>query len=155
MSYRGRNRAIQLVVAEVSVDLQSTHYCYQHEQEQRHSANETIVIDTDKLASAVNCPIKVVIVPLNWLLSRRLMIHKAHTAVISTRTQTDRQRKRENVIVTHKICSAVNCPIEDGIVPISWLALRYLLISQNTHCRYQHTNTNKERARKRKNCYRH
>ena len=26
------------------------------------------------------------------------------------------------VIVTHKISSAVNCPIEDGIVPFSWLS---------------------------------
>ena len=103
-------------------------------------------------------------------------MHKAYTAVISTRTRTERQRKRQNcnrhlqtskrsqlsdkgrdravqlvelevpvdftkhtlllsaheheqrdsanetiVIVTDNCWSAVNCPIEDGIVPLSWL----------------------------------
>ena len=28
---------------------------------------------------------------------------------------------KPTVIVTHKVLSAVNCPIEDGIVPLSWL----------------------------------
>ena len=45
--------------------------------------------------------------------------------------------------------SAVNCPINVGIVPISLLLERYLLISQSTNCCYQHTNTNRETAQTR------
>ena len=44
-----------------------------HEHEQRDSANETIVIVTDKYWSAVNCPIKDGIVPVSWLLLRALL----------------------------------------------------------------------------------
>ena len=90
LSDRGWDRATQLVAVEESVDV--TTYKLQssaHEYEQIHSANESIVI------------------------------------------------------VTHKIWSAVNCPIENGIVPFSWLLLTCLLISQSTHCCHQHTNTNR------------
>ena len=45
------------------------------------------------------------------------------------------------VIVTHKYCSAVNCPIEVGIVPLSWLLKRYLSIAQ-AHCCCQHNSAN-------------
>ena len=69
LSYRGRNRANQLVAAETSVEF-TKHtmllLAYKHEQERQRK--ERIVIVTDKLVSAVNCPIKVVIVPLSWLL---------------------------------------------------------------------------------------
>ena len=38
-----------------------------HGYEQRDSANDRRVIDTDKLVSAVNCPIEDGIVPFSWL----------------------------------------------------------------------------------------
>ena len=49
MSDKGRDRAIQLVVAEVSVDF-TKHILMllAHEHKQRDSTNETIVIVTDK-----------------------------------------------------------------------------------------------------------
>ena len=68
MSNKGWDRASQLVVVEVSDDftkhtlLSSAHKC-----EHRDCANERIVIVTDKLWSAVNCPIKDGIVPVSWL----------------------------------------------------------------------------------------
>ena len=97
MSKRGRNRATQLVVVEVSVDFtEQTVLLSAHEHEQRDSANERIVIVTDKLVSAVNCP------------------------------------------------------IEDGIVPFNRLSERYLSISQSTHCYYRQTNTNRETAQTKK-----
>ena len=66
MSYRGRDRGIQLVGAEVSVDFtKHTLLSSAQEYEQRDSTNETIVIVTDKYWSAVNCPIKVDIVPFS------------------------------------------------------------------------------------------
>ena len=37
------------------------------------------------------------------------------------------------VIVTDEYWSAVNCPIKDGIVPLSWLLPMFLLILQSTH----------------------
>ena len=129
--------------------------------------------------------------PLSWLLWRALSISQCtNTAVISTQTRTERQRKQENcnrhsqvlersqlsdkgrdraiqlivvessvdftmhtllsseheheqsdsaneriVIVTDNCVSAVNCPIEVEIVPVSWLLARYLSNSQSTHCR--------------------
>ena len=92
--YRGRDRATQLVVGEVSVDFtKHTMLASAHKHEQRDSANDRIVIVTYKPESAVNCPIKVAIVPFSWLLLRFLSISQnAHTAVISTRTRTERQR---------------------------------------------------------------
>ena len=94
LSYRGRNRANQLVLVEVSVDFtMHTLLSSAHEHEQRDSANDKIVIVTDKAVSAVNCPIEEGIVPFNWLLWRYLLISRAHTAVISTRTRTERQHK--------------------------------------------------------------
>ena len=69
MSDKSRDRASQLVDVEVSVDftkhtlLSSAHKC-----EHRDCANERIVIVTDKLLSAVDCPIKVGITPLSRLL---------------------------------------------------------------------------------------
>ena len=65
------------------------------------NTNETIVIVTYKLVSAVNCPING-IVPLSELLESSLSIHKAHTAGISTRARTERQRNETIVIVTDK-----------------------------------------------------
>ena len=68
MSDKGRDRAIQLVVKEVSVDFtKHTLLSSAHEHEQRDSANETIVIVTDNCVSAVNCPIEVEIVPVSRL----------------------------------------------------------------------------------------
>ena len=70
MANKGRDRAIQLVIVETSVNFtKHTALSSAHEQkEQRDIANKTIVIITDKLVSAVNCPIKVEIVPFSWLL---------------------------------------------------------------------------------------
>ena len=69
MSDKGRDRANQLVAVEVSVDYtEQTMLSSAHEQEQRDSANEIIVIVTDKVVSAVNCPIEFGIVPISWLL---------------------------------------------------------------------------------------
>ena len=73
-----------------------------------------------------------------------------HTLLLLARKHEQRDSANETiVIVTHKTWSAVNCPIEDGIVPISWLSLRYLSISQSTHCCHQHTNGNRETAQTR------
>ena len=96
MSDKGRDRATKLVLVEVSVDFtKHAMLLLALENEQRDSANETIAIVTDK------------------------------------------------------ICSAVNCPIEVRIVPLSEFLWRYLLISQSTHCCHQHTNTNRETAQTR------
>ena len=55
MTDKGRDRALQLVVVESSVDFtMHTLLLSAHEYEQTDSANETIVIVTDKLVSAVN-----------------------------------------------------------------------------------------------------
>ena len=97
MSYRRRDRANQLVVAENSVDFtKHTLLSSAHEHKQRDSANDRIVI-TDKYLSAVNCPIKVGIVPLSWLTWRYLSTSKAYTAVISTRPRTERDRANERI----------------------------------------------------------
>ena len=69
MSNRGRDRAIQLVDGELSVDFtKHTSVFSAQEHEQKDSAKERIVIVTDKLVSAVNCPIEVGIVPISLLL---------------------------------------------------------------------------------------
>ena len=64
MTDKGRDRANQLVAVEVSVDF-IKHTLMSSAHEQKDGANDRIVIVTDKLASAVNCPIKVVIVPFS------------------------------------------------------------------------------------------
>ena len=61
----GWDRATQLVVVEVSVDLTKHTFCYQHTNTNRETTNKIIVIVTDKLVSAVNCPIKFEIVPFS------------------------------------------------------------------------------------------
>ena len=92
MSDKGRDRAIQLVVLEVSDDFtKHTLLSSTHEHEQKDSSNET------------------------------------------------------RVIVTHNSLSAVNCPIIVEIVPFSCLSLRFLSISQSTHC-CQQKNTSRETA---------
>ena len=75
MSNRGRDRASQPVVTEVSVEF-TKHILLSsaHEHEQRDSANETTVIVTDNSMSAVNCAIEVVIVPISLLAARFLLI---------------------------------------------------------------------------------
>ena len=84
MSDKSWDRAILLVCAEVSVDFtkHTILLLSAHEYEQRGSANEIIVIITDKYWSAVNCPIKVEIVPLSWLNWRFLLnsqsTHRCH-----------------------------------------------------------------------------
>ena len=144
MSDIGWDRANQLVVVEVSVDFKKhTLLSSAHEHEQRDSANERIVMVTDKVVSAVNCPIEVAIVPLRRLLLRYLLISKARTDVINTRIRTETAQNERIVIVTHKVWSAVNCPTKVETVPVSSLLLRALLISQRTHSCYQHTNTNR------------
>ena len=63
MSDKGRDCAIQLVVAEVSVDFTKhtlLSSAYKHEQR-----DSTIVIVTDKNWTAVNCPIEDGIVPFS------------------------------------------------------------------------------------------
>ena len=99
MSDERRDRATQLVDVKVSVDfIQHTLSAYEHGQ--RDCANDRIVIVTNKVWSAVNCPIEVGIVPISWLLYRYLLISQAHTAVVSE------QRDSANetiVIVTNKI----------------------------------------------------
>ena len=93
MSDRGRDRAIQLVAFEASVDFtKRIQLSSADEHEQRDRTNETILIVTHNPMSAVIRPMEVGIVPLSWLLSKYLF-HKAHTAVISTRMRTERQRK--------------------------------------------------------------
>ena len=78
MADKRRDRAIQLVVKEVSVDFtKHTLLSSAHEHEQRDSANERIAIVTDKIWSAVNCPIKVEIVPISWLLWSCLFISQS------------------------------------------------------------------------------
>ena len=92
MTDKGRYRARQLVGADVSVDSQSTHCCYQHKNTNRETAQkETIVIVTDKLVSAVNCPIKVEIVPFSWSLKRFLLISQSthcHHQPMNTNRET-------------------------------------------------------------------
>ena len=71
-----------------------------------------------------------------------------HTLLSSAHEHEHEQRDSANdkiVIVTHKVWSAVNCPIKVEIVPISWLERRPLLILQSTKCCYQHKNTNTNR----------
>ena len=66
LSDKSRDRATQLVVVEASVDFtKHTLLSSAHEQD---STNKTIEIVTHKNWSAVNCPIKVAIVPDSWLL---------------------------------------------------------------------------------------
>ena len=121
MSDKGRDCATQLVCVEISVDsTKHTLLSSAHEHEQRDSANETIVIVTHKLVSAVNCPIKVVIVPLSWLEPRRLSISQsAHTVVIAHKHEQRDSANETSVIVTDKYCSEVNCPTKVGMVPLS------------------------------------
>ena len=80
LSNKGRDRAIQLVDAEVSVHFtKRTLQLSANEHEQRDGANETIVIVTHKYWSAVNCPIKDEIVPLSMLTKRFLLnLQSAH-----------------------------------------------------------------------------
>ena len=74
-----------------------------------------------------------------------------HILLLSAHKNEQRDSANETiVIVTDKYWSAVNCPIEVGIVPVSWLLKRFLSISQSTHCCHQHTNTNRETAQTRK-----
>ena len=68
MSDRDWDRAIQPIVEKVSVDFtKHTQLLSAHEHEQRDNTNKTMVIVTDILVSAVNCPIDVGIVPFSWL----------------------------------------------------------------------------------------
>ena len=76
MTNRGRDRATQLVGDEVSVDFTKQSLLFSaHEHEE--SANERIIIVTDNSVSAVNCPIKVEIVPVSWLEPRFLLISQS------------------------------------------------------------------------------
>ena len=66
MSNKRRDSATQLVAVEVSVNFTlQTLLLSAHEYEQIDSANETIVIVTHKVSSAVNCPIADGIVPFS------------------------------------------------------------------------------------------
>ena len=89
--YRGRDRATQLVVGEVSVDFtKHTMLASAHKHEQRDSANDRIVIVTYKPESAVNCPIKVAIVPFSWIFWMFLMISQS-THCCYQNTNTNRE----------------------------------------------------------------
>ena len=87
-----RHIATQQVKAEVSIDFkQHTLLSSAHKHEQRDSANKTIVIVTDKYVSADNCPIKVGIVPINWLPKRYLLISQsAHCFYQNTNTNREK-----------------------------------------------------------------
>ena len=114
LSDKGRDRASQLVVGEISVDF-TKHTLLSS------APNERIVIVTDKYCSAVNRPIKVGIVPLSWLSLRYLSISQStHSCYQHTNTNKRDSANETIVIVTDKYCSEVNCPIEVGIVPYSW-----------------------------------
>ena len=66
MSDKGRDRAVQLVGADISVDfIKHTLLLSASEYKQRDSAKERIFIDTHKVCSAVNCPIDDGIVPIS------------------------------------------------------------------------------------------
>ena len=70
-----------------------------------------------------------------------------HTLLLSAHEHEQIERANERmVIVTDKYTSAVNCPMDVGIEPFSWLLRTSLSISQSAHCYYQHTNTNRETA---------
>ena len=76
---------------------QSTYCCHHQTNTNRDSANETIVIIADNLVSAVNCPIKVAIVPLSELFCRYLSIsQRTHCCHQHTNTYRERQRKQDN-----------------------------------------------------------
>ena len=148
MSDRGRDRATQLIGADVSGDVTKQILLPSaHKHEQRDSANEKFVIVTDNCVSAVNCPIKFGIVPFSWLLERNLLILQS-THCSCQHTNTNKRDTANVVIVTHKIWSAVNCPIEVEIVPISWLSEKYLSIHK-THTAVISTQTRTKRQRKR------
>ena len=97
MSDKGRERATQLVAAEVSVDVtKQTLLLSAHEHKQRDSANKTIEIVTDKYCSAVNCPIKDVIAPFSWLLLRYLSIKQStHCCYQNTNTNKETAQTTE------------------------------------------------------------
>ena len=82
MSDKGRNRATQLVVAEVSVDF-TKHTPLLANNTNRETAQTRLGIVTDKYWSAVNCPIKVENAPLSWWSPRPLSIFTKHTLLSS------------------------------------------------------------------------
>ena len=84
--------------------------------------------------------------PLSWLLKSHLSISQStHCCFQHMHEHEQRDSTNETIVIVTDNCrSVVNCPIGDGIVPVSWLLLRFLSISQSAHCCYQHTNTNRE-----------
>ena len=144
MSDKVRDRAIQLVRVKITVDF--TKHILLSSAHEQDSTNERIVFVTHNFWSAVNRPIEVGIVPISWFALRYLSIAQStNTDVISKKRDSANETI---VIVTDNCVSAVNCPIEVGIVPLSRLAWTNLLISQSKHCCY-HTNMNRETAQTR------
>ena len=75
-----------------------------------------------------------------------------HTLLLSTHEHEQKGSANKTiVIVTDKSRSAVNCPINVEIVPLSWLQLRALLISKKTHTAVINTRTRTHRERARAN----
>ena len=70
-----------------------------------------------------------------------------HKLLSSTSDHEQRDSTNERIaIVTDNCESAVNCPIDVGIVPISWFLPRYLSISQT------HTDVISTRIRTERQC---
>ena len=121
MSDNGRDRAIQLVGVEVSVDftkhtlLLSAH---EHEQKQRKRENCNRHSQGLKRSQLSNrhrdCATQLVVVESS-------VDFKKHTLLLSAHEQKiERYSSNKTIeIVTDKSCSAVNCPIDVGIVPLS------------------------------------
>ena len=120
MSDRGRDRATQPVVEEVSVDftqhtavtstLKRTERQRKRENCHHHSQNLKRSQLSDRSRDRA---IQLVVVELPVDFTKHTMLSSAHE-------YEHRDSASETiVIVTHKIWSAVNCPIEVAIVPFS------------------------------------
>ena len=124
LSYRGRNRAIQLVVVETPVDF-TKHILSltadKHEQRDRSNEKNKSSLTSPWAQSIVrsrlgSCHSAGCCGSICWF-------HRTHTAVNNTRTRTERDSANDKiVIVTDKYWSAVNCLIEVAIVPLSRLS---------------------------------
>ena len=70
-----------------------------------------------------------------------------HTLLLSAHEHDqERQRKQDNCNRPDKVVSAVNCPIEVGIVPFSWLLSKRLLNSHSTNTAVISTRPRTERT---------
>ena len=123
LSYRERNRAIQLVAVKVSVDLtkhkllSSAHEHGYRDSAQRGNCNRhSQDLKRSQLSyRGRNRAIQLVGVKVSVDLTKHKLLSSAHE-------REQRDSAHETIaIVTDNCWSAVNCPIEVGIVPLSWL----------------------------------